>query len=61
LLVAVTTTKHAIKAIDKNKEDGKIILIGSVLGLDAPGTRASPLIQQAKQPRITLGVPLQKN
>ncbi|HEX7964026.1 MAG TPA: SDR family NAD(P)-dependent oxidoreductase [Candidatus Saccharimonadales bacterium] len=38
LLVAVTTTKHAIKAIDKNKEGGKIILIGSVLGLDGAGS-----------------------
>lgn len=37
LLLAVTTTKHAIKALDKNKEGGKIILIGSVLGLDGAG------------------------
>lgn len=37
LLVAVTTTKHAIKALDKNGEGGKIVLIGSVLGLDGAG------------------------
>lgn len=38
LLLAITTTKHAIKALDKNKEGGKIILIGSVLGLDGAGS-----------------------
>jgi len=37
LLVAVTTTKHAVKAIDKNDKGGKIVLIGSVLGLDGAG------------------------
>jgi 3-oxoacyl-[acyl-carrier protein] reductase len=37
LLLAVTATKHAIKALNKNKNGGKIILIGSVLGLDGAG------------------------
>jgi len=37
LLVAVTTVKHAIKALDKNAEGGKIVMIGSVLGLDGAG------------------------
>jgi 3-oxoacyl-[acyl-carrier protein] reductase len=37
LLVAVTTTKHAIKALDQNPNGGKIVLIGSVLGLDGAG------------------------
>ncbi len=37
LLVAVTTVKHGIKALNKNKSGGKIILIGSVLGLDSAG------------------------
>ena len=37
LLVAVTTTKHAIKALDANEAGGKIVLIGSVLGLDGAG------------------------
>ena len=40
LLVAVTTTKHAIKALDKNEDGGKIVLIGSVLGLDGAGNPA---------------------
>jgi NAD(P)-dependent dehydrogenase (short-subunit alcohol dehydrogenase family) len=37
LLVTVVTTKHAIQALNKNKEGGKIVLIGSVLGLDGAG------------------------
>ncbi len=37
LLVAVTTAKHAIKALDKNEEGGKIVFIGSVLGLEHMG------------------------
>jgi 3-oxoacyl-[acyl-carrier protein] reductase len=37
LLVAVTTAKHGIRALNKNKEGGKIVLIGSVLGLDGAG------------------------
>jgi 3-oxoacyl-[acyl-carrier protein] reductase len=37
LLVAVTTVKYAIKALNDNKNGGKIILIGSVLGLDSAG------------------------
>jgi NAD(P)-dependent dehydrogenase (short-subunit alcohol dehydrogenase family) len=37
LLVAVTTTKHAIKALHRNVDGGKIVLIGSVLGLDGAG------------------------
>lgn len=37
LLVAVTTAKHAIKALNGNKEGGKIVLIGSVLGLEGAG------------------------
>jgi 3-oxoacyl-[acyl-carrier protein] reductase len=38
LLVAVTTTKHAIKALDRSEDGGKIIFIGSVLGLDGAGS-----------------------
>ncbi|HEY1835731.1 MAG TPA: SDR family oxidoreductase [Candidatus Saccharimonadales bacterium] len=37
LLVAVTTVKYAIKALNKNSDGGKIVLIGSVLGLDGAG------------------------
>jgi NAD(P)-dependent dehydrogenase (short-subunit alcohol dehydrogenase family) len=37
LLLAVTTAKHAVKALDKNVDGGKIVLIGSVLGLDGAG------------------------
>ncbi len=37
LLVAVATTKHAVKALGKNSDGGKIVLIGSVLGLDGAG------------------------
>lgn len=37
LLLAVTTTKYAIKALNKNDEGGKIVVIGSVLELDGAG------------------------
>lgn len=37
LLVAVTTARHAIQALNTNSNGGKIVFIGSVLGLDHMG------------------------
>lgn len=38
LLVAITTAKFALNALHKNKKGGKILFIGSVLGLDHVGS-----------------------
>lgn len=37
LLVAITTAKFAIEALDKNPDGGKLLFIGSVLGLEHVG------------------------
>lgn len=35
--VALTTGKHAVKCLSKNKDGGKIVFIGSILGIDYAG------------------------